>query len=246
MMRELAETGMRASPGDLGRNQAQLFYLARFADRAAFLSLGNIISATSSTLVFLRYSNCFDCCATHRHLGGHGPCSAQWPKPKEQWHSTTGSSKATHRSYRETCSTGRTNRTPPPTPRWVFTSFFRANALTTLLSVGREMPVSSTSSGICMHSSGPSRPMSPMQTAAIATCREIIQTFQHHCGRFAQHRLRRIRAIGGVSTQTSGRSRLSQTFKADILFVFRASMVAVTFRSHEDGRRVYPRKGSKS
>ena len=70
MMRELAETGMRASPGDLGRNQAQLFYLARFADRAAFLSLGNIISATSSTLVFLRYSNCFDCCATHRHLGG--------------------------------------------------------------------------------------------------------------------------------------------------------------------------------
>ena len=129
MMREPAETGMRASPGDLGRDQAQRFCFARFADRAAFLSLGNIISAISNTLVFLRYSNCFDCCATHRHPGGHGPSSAQWPKPKEHWHSITGSSKATHRSYRETCSTERTNRTPPPTPRWVFTSFFRASAL---------------------------------------------------------------------------------------------------------------------
>lgn len=215
MMREPAETGMRASPGDLGRNQAQRFCFARFADRVAFLSLGNIISATSSTLVFLRYSNCFDCCATHRHPGGHGPSSAQWPKPKEHWHSITGSSKATHRSYRETCSTERTNRTPPPTPRWVFTSFFLASALTTLPRVGREIPVSSTSSGICMHSSGPSRPMSPMQTAAIATCREIIQTFRDHCGHFVHQRLRRIWAIGGVCTQANDRARLPNTFKED-------------------------------
>lgn len=152
-------------------------FLARRARRAAFRSLGSIVSATSRTLVVLRYSSCFACCAIQRHPGGHGPSSAQCPNPNEQWHSVTGSSNAMQRSYSDTCSPGRASQTPPPTPRWVLTSFFRASVLMTLPSVGREIPVSSTSSGICKPSA-PARSIRPIEIAAIATCREIISSFR--------------------------------------------------------------------
>lgn len=149
----------------------------RRARRAAFLSLGSIVSATSCTLVALRYSNCFACCATQMQPGGHGPSSAQCPKPNEQWHSITGSSNATQRSYSDTCSPARDSRTPPPTPRWVLTNFLRARALMILPSVGRDIPVSFTRSGICKPS-GPARSTRPIETAAMATCREIISSFR--------------------------------------------------------------------
>lgn len=113
MTRGAAESLVLAFPGSPNRTQAQRLRRDRFVCRAALLSLGDIVSATSNTLVLLRYSSCFECCATHRQPGGHGPSSAQCPKPKEQWHSITGSSKATHRGcFGAALHTGKKKRPP--------------------------------------------------------------------------------------------------------------------------------------
>lgn len=130
---------------------------------------GCIIRTASTTVVFLRNSICLACCAMQRQPGGQAPFAEQCPKPNMQRHSTIGSSSSTQRSYSVSFTAGLASATPPPTPRRVLTSRFRARIWMILPRVGREMPVASASSWIRVPAF-PARPMSPRHTAAMPTC----------------------------------------------------------------------------
>lgn len=167
---------------------------------------GCIIRTASTTVAFLRNAICLACCAMQRQPGGHAPFAEQCPKPNMQRHSMTGSSRSTQRSYSVNFTAGFASATPPPTPRRVVTSRFRARMWMILPSVGREMPVVSDSAWIRVPVL-PARPMSPKQTAAMPTCLVSIERFQ------SSGKSSRWRTGCAPQRQTSLRSRIDGRFK---------------------------------